>query len=131
MKIINLVISLTLLVPIISTQNLNLSSLAKEDGQTEVFNVWWNKKKNNAKIIFNMKTKSSPATMQVDDGLPIFKEQVLEVYREVIAKRFRSEYIYHLTYKDENSKVSEVKIIFINKDASRRFQIALEDFGVE
>ena len=131
MKVINLVTSFTLLVPILLTQNFSPSSLAKETGHNQVFNVWWNKKKNDAKVIFNMETNSSSATMQVDDGLPIFKEQVLEVYREVIKKRFRSEYIYHITYKDENSKVSEAKIIFINEDASRRFQIALEDFGVK
>ena len=96
------------------------------------FEAWWEESNNNCTIKFLLPKNLESGSFQVDDGIPIVKSQFLEVFREVVNRgSFQSKkYIYHLTYKDENSKVSTSKVIFINQEASRRFQKALENFGI-
>ena len=73
-------------------------------------------------VIFDNRIKSISLT----------KNQIIEIYKESKYRgAFRSKaYIYHLTYKDENSKVSTSKIIFIDKNISNKFEKALEKFGI-
>ncbi len=96
----------------------------------EVFDAWWDKKNNHCKVTFTSASSMGPATMQVDDGVPITSDQVLEVYREVKRSNFWTTYTYKFIYKDANSAVSEASIIFRNTHSSRRFQLALEKFGI-
>ena len=96
------------------------------------FHAWWEEKNQDCIIRFLPQTSSQAASFQIDDGIPIVKDQFLEVYKE---EKYRGAfiskaYIYHLTYKDENSKVSTSKIIFINNKRSRAFEDALANFGI-
>ena len=97
-----------------------------------IFHAWWEDEDKNCIIRFLPKTSSKEKSFQIDDGIPIFKDQILEIYKEKKYRgAFRSKaYIYHMTYKDENSKVSTSKIIFINKHTSNKFEKALENFGI-
>ena len=97
-----------------------------------IFHAWWDEEDEDCIIRFLPKTSSKEASFQVNDGIPITKNQILEIYKERKYRgAFRSKaYIYHLTYKDENSKVSTSKIIFINKNISNKFEKALEKFGI-
>ena len=97
-----------------------------------IFYAWWDEEDEDCIIRFLPKTSSKEASFQVNDGIPISKNQILEIYKE---KTYRGAFlpkahIYHLTYKDENSKVSTSKIIFINKNTSIKFEKALENFGI-
>ena len=97
-----------------------------------IFHAWWDEEDEDCIIRFLPKTSSKEASFQVNDGIPITKNQILEIYKERKYRgAFRSKsYIYHLTYKDENSKVSTSKIIFIDKNISNKFEKALEKFGI-
>ena len=110
---------------------------AHEVSQNEIknkstFHAWWEEKDRDCMIRFLPETSSREASFQIDEGIPIIKDQFLEVYKE---EKYRGAfvskaYIYHLTYKDENSKVSTSKIIFINQKSSNAFEDALENFGI-
>tara|TARA_B100000965_G_scaffold1256_1_gene998 strand:- start:850 stop:1245 length:396 start_codon:yes stop_codon:yes gene_type:complete len=110
---------------------------AHEISQSEIknkniFHAWWEEKDKDCIIRFLPQTSSQEASFQIDEGIPIIKDQFLEVYKE---EKYRGAfvskaYIYHLTYKDENSKVSTSKIIFVNKKSSNAFEEALENFGI-
>ena len=104
----------------------------EEIGNNTIFHAWWDVEEEDCIIRFLPKTSQKEASFQVDDGIPISKDQILEIYKEKKYRgAFRSKaYIYHLTYKDENSKVSTSKIIFINKNTSIKFEKALEQFGI-
>ena len=97
-----------------------------------IFHAWWDEEDEDCIIRFLPKTSSTEASFQVNDGIPISKDQILEIYKENKYRgAFRSKaYIYHLTYKDEKSKVSTSKIIFIDKNTSIKFEKALEKFGI-
>ena len=110
---------------------------AHEISQNEIknkntFHAWWEEKDQDCIIRFLPQTSSQKESFQIDNGIPIIKDQFLEVYVE---EKYRGPfiskaYIYHLTYKDENSKVSTSKIIFVNKKSSNAFEDALEKFGI-
>jgi len=94
------------------------------------FDIWWEDKYNNS--IINLRTyPDGIKTIQVGNGRFINKNQVLEIYRQVNKGSIfsKSLYVFNIVYKDENSKVSNGKIIFSNKRASRDFEKALVDFG--
>ena len=94
------------------------------------FDIWWEKKYNDS--IINLRTyPEGIKTIQVGNGRFIYKNQVLEIYREVNKGSIFSPslFVFNIVYKDENSKVSTGKIIFSNKKASRNFEKALVDFG--
>ena len=97
-----------------------------------IFHAWWDEEDEDCIIRFLPKTSSKEASFQVNDGIPITKNQILEIYKETKYRGvFRSKaYIYHMTYKDDNSKVSTSKIIFIDKNISYKFEKALEKFGI-
>ena len=97
-----------------------------------IFHAWWDEEDEDCIIRFLPKTSSKEASFQVNDGIPITKNQILEIYKETKYRgAFRSKaYIYHMTYKDDNSKVSTSKIIFIDKNISYKFEKALEKFGI-
>ena len=97
-----------------------------------IFYAWWEEKDKDCIIRFLPQTSSQEASFQIDEGTPIVKDQFLEVYKE---EKYRGAfvskaYIYHLTYKDENSKVSTSKIIFVNNKSRKAFEDALENFGI-
>ena len=97
-----------------------------------IFHAWWDEEDEDCIKRFLPKTSSKEASFQVNDGIPITKNQIIEIYKE---RKYRGTfwskaYIYHLTYKDENSKVSTSKIIFIDKNTSIKFEKALEKFGI-
>ena len=96
------------------------------------FHAWWEEKNKDCIVRFLPKTSTQEASFQIDDGIPIIKDQFLEVYKEEEYRGvFLSKaYVYHLTYKDENSKVSTSKIIFINNKTSKEFEDALYNFGI-
>ena len=107
-------------------------SFQSELKDKNTFHAWWEEKDQDCIIRFLPATSSQEASFQIDEGIPIVKDQFLEVYKE---ERYRGAfvskaYIYHLTYKDENSKVSTSKIIFINQKSSNAFEDALENFGI-
>ena len=97
-----------------------------------IFHAWWDEEDEDCIIRFLPKTSSKEASFQVNDGIPISKNQILEIYKETKYRgAFRSKlHIYHLIYKDENSKDSTSKIIFINKNTTIKFEKALEKFGI-
>ena len=97
-----------------------------------IFHAWWEEKGTDCIIRFLPKDSLDPVAFQIDNGIPITKDDFLEVYREEKYTGLFSNksYIYHLTYKDDNAKVSTSKIIFINKKASQSFQYALQKFGI-
>ena len=94
------------------------------------FNIWWDDKYNDSVITLRTYPENIK-TIQVGKGRSINKNQVLEIYREVIKGSIfsSSSYIFNIVYKDENSKVSTGKIIFSNRRTSRKFEKALVDFG--
>ena len=96
------------------------------------FDAWWDKKDNDCKVTLKSSSGSSLATLQVDDGIPITTNQILEVSRKPVKKGWYSptHYIYSIIYKDENSKVSTGRIIFASRYSSQRFQSALEEIGI-
>tara|TARA_B100000700_G_C14262397_1_gene497666 strand:+ start:96 stop:512 length:417 start_codon:yes stop_codon:yes gene_type:complete len=96
------------------------------------FDAWWGKKGKDCKVKISQKTSSQPATLQVDEGLAIVKEQVVEIlFLKISQGTFRpSIYKYKILYKDENSKVSLAEIIFANKRESIKFGKALKNFGL-
>tara|TARA_B100000579_G_C22808440_1_gene843838 strand:+ start:891 stop:1292 length:402 start_codon:yes stop_codon:yes gene_type:complete len=120
---------LVILTPLSLRANVEESQI---NSNIEIFEAWWEKKDKNCTITFTNSTSTKPATLQVDNGIPIFKENILEIYRQVENKgAFRPKrFIYNMVYKDENSKVSTSKIIFVNQASSYRFQKALEKFGL-
>ena len=94
------------------------------------FDIWWEDKYN--KSVITLRTYPEEIkTIQVGNGRFIYKNQVLEIYREVSKGSIFSSRsnIFNIVYKDENSKVSTGKIIFSNKRTSRNFEKALVDFG--
>ena len=94
------------------------------------FDIWWEEKYNDS--IINLRTyPEGIKTIQGGNGRFINKNQVLEIYKEVNKDSIFSPsfYVFNIVYKDENSKVSTVKIIFSNKKTSRNFEKALVDFG--
>ena len=103
-----------------------------EISKKTIFHAWWDEEDQDCIIRFLHKTSTKEASLQVDNGIPISKDQILEIYKEKKYRGgFRSKaYIYHLTYKDEKSKVSTSKIIFIDKNTSIKFEKALEKFGI-
>ena len=96
------------------------------------FDAWWDRKYNDCKVTLKSSSGSGLATLQVDDGIPITTNQILEVSRKPVKKGWYSptHYIYSIIYKDENSKVSTGRIIFASRYSSQRFQSALEEIGI-
>ena len=127
-----LISSLVFITSVPSNIVLAHSTHYSEISNKTIFHAWWDEEDEDCIIRFLPETSSTEASFQVNDGIPIYKDQILEIYKE---KKYRGlfhpkSYIYHLTYKDENSKVSNSKIIFINKDISIEFEKALENFGI-
>ncbi len=104
--------------------------IALDSPKVEIFDAWWDKKGKDCKVKFISATNQNPAQLQVDEGTPITKEQILQVERKVESKTFWNTYTYHIIYKGNNSAVSEARILFRHAATSRRFQKALEDFGI-
>ena len=104
----------------------------KESPKIETFDAWWGWEYNDCTITFKSTTSSSPGTLQVDKGVPIEKDQILEVSREEQEHGWwkTKHYLYKIIYKDSNSKVSTAVVIFANRNASQDFQRALESFGI-
>ena len=71
------------------------------------------------------------AKFQVDNGIPITKDQFLEI--TPLSKPFgwNRYYTYKILYKDENAKVGSAQIIFTNKQRSLEFGQALKRFGTD
>ena len=94
------------------------------------FDIWWDDKYTDSVITLRTYPEDIK-TIQVGNGRAINKNQVLEIYREVNKRSIftSSSYVFNIVYKDENSKVSTGKIIFSNKNTSRKFEKALLDFG--
>ena len=94
------------------------------------FDIWWDDKYTDSVITLRTYPEDIK-TIQVGNGRAINKNQVLEIYREVNKGSIftSSSYVFNIVYKDENSKVSTGKIIFSNKNTSRKFEKALLDFG--
>ena len=127
-----LITSLVFLTDVPSNIVLAHSTPHSEISNKTIFHAWWDEEDEDCIIRFLPKTSSAEASFQVNDGIPISKDQILEIYKEKKYRgAFRSKaYIYHLTYKDENSKVSTSKIIFVNQKSSNAFEDALEKFGI-
>ena len=127
-----LITSLVFLTSVPSGIVLAHSTHHSEISNKTIFHAWWDEEDEDCIIRFLPKTSSTEASFQVNDGIPISKDQILEIYKEKKYRgAFRSKaYIYHLTYKDEQSKVSTSKIIFIDKNTSIKFEKALEKFGI-
>ena len=94
------------------------------------FDIYWDNKYTDSVITLRTYPEDIK-TIQVGNGRAINKNQVLEIYREVNKGSIftSSSYVFNIVYKDENSKVSTGKIIFSNKNTSRKFEKALLDFG--
>tara|TARA_B100000700_G_C14967358_1_gene819520 strand:+ start:436 stop:903 length:468 start_codon:yes stop_codon:yes gene_type:complete len=71
------------------------------------------------------------ATFQVDNGIPITKDQFLEIIPLSKPFGWSRYYTYKILYKDENAKVVSAQIIFTNKQRSLEFGQALKRFGNE
>ena len=71
------------------------------------------------------------ATFQVDNGIPITKDQFLEITPLSKPYGWNRYYTYKILYKDENAKVGSAQIIFTNKQKSLEFGQALKRFGLE
>ena len=71
------------------------------------------------------------AKFQVDNGIPITKDQFLEITPLSKPLGLSRYYTYKILYKDENAKVSSAQIIFTNKQRSLEFGQALKRFGTE
>ena len=71
------------------------------------------------------------ATFQVDNGIPITKDQFLEIIPLSKPFGWSRYYTYKILYKDENAKVGSAQIIFTNKQRSLEFGQALKRFGNE
>ena len=71
------------------------------------------------------------ATFQVDNGIPITKDQFLEITPLSKPYGWNRYYTYKILYKDENAKVGSAQIIFTNKQRSLEFGHALKRFGTE
>ena len=71
------------------------------------------------------------ATFQVDNGIPITKDQFLEIIPLSKPYGWNRYYTYKILYKDENAKVGSAQIIFTNKQRSLEFGQALKRFGTE
>ena len=71
------------------------------------------------------------ATFQVDNGIPITKDQFLEITPLSKPYGWNRYYTYKILYKDENAKVGSAQIIFTNKQRSLEFGQALKRFGTE
>ena len=127
-----LITSLVFITSVPSNIVLAHSTYHRELSNKTIFHAWWDEENEDCIIRFLPKTSMKKASFQVNDGIPISKDQILEIYKERKYRgAFRSNaYIYHLTYKDENSKVSTSKIIFIDKNTSIKFENALEEFGI-
>ena len=78
----------------------------REISNKTIFHAWWDEEDEDCIIRFLPNTSTKEASFQVNDGIPISKDQILEIYKEKQHRgAFRSKaYIYHLTYKDENSR---------------------------
>ena len=128
----NLIITFLLSLNILTSQNLISKENFEDPNLIEKvsFNIWWEDKYNDSVIILRSYPENIK-TIQVGNGSSINKDQVLEIYREVIKGSVfsSSTYIFNIVYKDENSKVSTGKIIFASKKASKKFQKALIEFG--
>tara|TARA_B100000214_G_scaffold363626_1_gene329336 strand:- start:389 stop:784 length:396 start_codon:yes stop_codon:yes gene_type:complete len=127
-----LITSLVFLTSVPTNIVLAHSTLHREVNKKTTFHAWWDEEDVDCIIRFLPKTSTKEASFQVNDGIPISKDQILEIYKEKKYRgTFRSKaYIYHLTYKDENSKVSTSKIIFIDKNTTIKFEKALEELGI-
>ena len=51
-----------------------------------IFHAWWDEEDEDCIIRFLPKTSSTEASFQVNDGIPISKDQILEIYKE---KKYR------------------------------------------
>ena len=71
------------------------------------------------------------ATFQVDNGIPITKDQFLEITPLSNPFGWNRYYTYKILYKDENAKVGSAQIIFTNKQRSLEFGQALKRFGTD
>ena len=71
------------------------------------------------------------ATFQVDNGIPITKDQFLEITPLSKPYGWSRYYTYKILYKDENAKVGSAQIIFTNKQRSLEFGQALKRFGTD
>ena len=71
------------------------------------------------------------ATFQVDNGIPITKDQFLEITPLSKPYGWNRYYTYKILYKDENAKVGSAQIIFTNKQRSLEFGQALKRFGTD
>ena len=71
------------------------------------------------------------ATFQVDNGIPITKDQFLEITPLSKPYGWNRYYMYKILYKDENAKVGSAQIIFTNKQRSLEFGQALKKFGTD
>ena len=71
------------------------------------------------------------AKFQVDNGIPITKDQFLEITPLSKPYGWNRYYTYKILYKDENAKVGSAQIIFTNKQRSLEFGQALKRFGTD
>ena len=53
----------------------------EETNNKYTFHAWWEEKGENCTILFDLENEDNSPTLQVDKGIPITKDQILEVFR--------------------------------------------------
>ena len=97
----------------------------------DTYNAWCEEKEKDCIVKITYKTENKPAELQVNQGLPINNDKIIEIDLLPIKKGRYLLYTYKILYKDENSKVNLAQIIFANKKTSNEFGRSLKRFGLE
>ena len=130
-----LVFSLLLFFPLLFGLDFTNSTaheiLIPEGSEVETFEAWCDEPKNDCVIKIRYGSNYFKAKFQVDHGIPITKDQFLEIIPLSKPFGWNKYYSYKILYKDENTKVGSAQIIFTNKQRSLEFGQALKRFGTE